>query len=176
MAETNTQRRQVNAPLRALLPSTNPRRALERSERAVLVGAQADRRRCEILLEMGYRGGPGNGQHGGGTLQQPGQRDLAWCDAVALGDPGERRTWAGEPARCQRVPGNKGDAGTGAQIDQPVGRSVAEIVAILDGDDSATARARASSLSETFDTPIWRIFPPRWRSTSAPTESSIDIR
>jgi hypothetical protein len=54
---------------------------------------------------------------------------------VALGDPGERRIWAGEPTRCQRVPGNKGDAGRGAHIDQPVGRSVAEIVAILDGDD-----------------------------------------
>jgi hypothetical protein len=25
-----------------------------------------------------------------------------------------------EPARCQRIPGNKGDAGTGAHIDQPV--------------------------------------------------------
>jgi hypothetical protein len=41
---------QVNAPLRALLPSTNRRRALERSERAELLGAQTDRRRCEILL------------------------------------------------------------------------------------------------------------------------------
>ncbi len=84
---------------------------------------------------MRYRGGPGNWQHGGGTLQQPGQRDLARSGAVALGDPGKRRIWAGEPARCQRVPGNKGDAGPGAHIDQPVGRSVAEIVAILDGND-----------------------------------------
>src|SRR5215472_1397572 len=31
--------------------------------------AQADRGRGEILLEMRYRGGPGNWQHGGGTLQ-----------------------------------------------------------------------------------------------------------
>src|SRR6516165_6649217 len=84
---------------------------------------------------MRYRGGPGNWQHGGGTLQQPSQRDLARRGAVALSDPGERRIWAGEPARCQRVPGNKGDAGTGAHIDQPVGRSVAQIVAVLHGDD-----------------------------------------
>ena len=67
MAERNTQR-----PLRALLPFTNLRPALERSEREELVGAQADRRRCEILLEMRYRGGPRNGQHGGGALEQPG--------------------------------------------------------------------------------------------------------
>src|SRR6267142_2626941 len=91
---------------------------LQRSERAELVGAQADRRRYEILLEMSYRGRPGNWQHCGGTLQQPGQRDLARSGAVALGDPGEERIWAGEPARCQRVPGNKGDAGRGAYIDQ----------------------------------------------------------
>src|ERR1700751_5691143 len=102
---------QVNAPLRALLPSTNPRRALERSERAELVGAQADRRRCEILFEMRYRRGPRNWQHSRGTLQQPGQCDLAWRGVVALGDPSELRIWAGEPASCQWVPGYKGDAG-----------------------------------------------------------------
>ena len=42
---------------------------LERSKRVELVGAQADRGRGEILLEMRYRGGPGNWQYGGGTLQ-----------------------------------------------------------------------------------------------------------
>src|SRR5215813_8798004 len=42
---------------------------LQRSERAELVGAQADRGRCEILLEMRYRGSPRNGQHGGGAPQ-----------------------------------------------------------------------------------------------------------
>jgi len=41
-----------------------------------LVGAQANRRGGEILLEMRYRGGPGDWQHGGGTLQQPGERNL----------------------------------------------------------------------------------------------------
>src|ERR1700739_2633411 len=102
---------QVNAPLRGLLHFTTPRRALERSERAELVGAQADRRRCEILLEMRYRGGPRNWQHGGGTLQQPGQRDLARRGAVALGDPGEWRIWAGEPTRCQGGTTNKRCAG-----------------------------------------------------------------
>ena len=65
------------------------RGASERSECAELVGAQADRRRCQVLLEMRYRGGPGNWQHGGGTLQQPGQRDLARRGDVALGDPRE---------------------------------------------------------------------------------------
>src|SRR5580704_10067637 len=104
---------------RSCLPQI-PRRALERSERAELVGAQADRRGCEILLEMRYRGGPRNWKHGGGTLQQPGQCDLARHGPVALGDPGQRRIWSGEPASCQRVPGNKGHAGAGAHIDQPV--------------------------------------------------------
>jgi hypothetical protein len=70
-----------------------------------------------------------------GNVQQPSQRDLARRGPVALGDPRERRIWAGEPACRQRVPRNKGDAGTGAHIDQPVGRSVAKIVAVLDGDD-----------------------------------------
>ena len=41
----------------------------ERTKRAELVGAQSDRHRGEILLEMRHRGGPGNWQHGGGTLQ-----------------------------------------------------------------------------------------------------------
>src|ERR1700746_1702045 len=71
----------------------------------------------------------------GGAPKQPGWRALARRGAVALGDPRERRIWTGEPASCQRVPGNKGDAGTGAHIDQPVGRSVAQIVAVLHGDD-----------------------------------------
>ncbi len=53
-----------------------------------------------------------------------------WLWAIRASD----RIWAGEPTHCQRVPRNKGNAGTGAHIDQPVGRSVAEIVAVLDGD------------------------------------------
>jgi len=48
----------------------------ERTKRAELVGAQSDRHRGEILLEMRHRGGPGNWQHGGGTLQQPGEPNL----------------------------------------------------------------------------------------------------
>ena len=76
-----------------------------------LVGTQADRGRGEILLEMRYRGGRGNWQHGGETLQQPGERNLAGRGAVPLGDPNEPGS---EPARGQRIPRDKGDAGTGA--------------------------------------------------------------
>ena len=110
---------------------------LERSKRVKLVGTQADRRRGKILLEMRYRGGPGNWQHGGGTPQQPGERNLAGRGAMALGDPNEPRVWGSEPARGQRIPRDKGDTGISAHIDQPVGRSIAEIVAVLDRDDLA---------------------------------------
>jgi len=110
---------------------------LERSKRVKLVGTQADRRRGKILLEMRYRGGPGNWQHSGGTLQQPGERNLAGRGAMALGDPNEPRVWGSEPARGQRTPRDKGDTGISAHIDQPVGRSIAEIVAVLDRDDLA---------------------------------------
>ena len=86
---------------------------------------------------MRYRGGPGNWQHGGGTPQQPGERNLAGRGAMALGDPNEPRVWGSEPARGQRIPRDKGDTGISAHIDQLVGRSIAEIVAVLDRDDLA---------------------------------------
>ena len=108
---------------------------LERPKCVELVGAQSDRRRGKILLEMRYRGGPGNWQHCRGTLQQPGEHNLGGRSAMALGDPKEPRVWGSEPARSQRVPWDKGDTGTGACIDQPIGRSIAKIVAVLDRDD-----------------------------------------
>ena len=41
---------------------------------------------------------------------------------------------------------------------------------------SATFRARDSSAAETFEIPMWRILPSRWRSTRVPIESSIGTR
>ena len=42
----------------------------------------------------------------------------------------------------------------------------------LDGRPEYVKRACASSSSETFETPTWRILPSSWSSLSAPTESS----
>src|ERR1700746_942358 len=58
---------------------------------------------------------------------------------MALGDARKQRTRAGKPTRCQRVPRNKTHTGFGANIDQPVGGSIPEIVVVLDGDDQGHA-------------------------------------
>ena len=54
---------------------------------------------------------------------------------MAPGDPNEPRVWGSETTRGQRVPRDKGDAGSGANVDQPVRRTITEIVAVLNGDD-----------------------------------------
>ena len=54
---------------------------------------------------------------------------MTLCDAAKEG------TWAGKPARCQRVPWNKSHTGFGTNIDEPVGGSIAQIIVVLDGDD-----------------------------------------
>src|SRR5690349_2369875 len=58
---------------------------------------------------------------------------------MALGDAGNQGIRPGKPTRCQRVPRNKGHTGFGANIDQPVGGSIPEIVVVLDGDDRGDA-------------------------------------
>jgi len=54
---------------------------------------------------------------------------------VALGDSGNRGVWTRKAAGCKRVPWNKGDTSFGANVDEPVGGSIPEIVAVLDGND-----------------------------------------
>ena len=62
------------------------------------------------------------------------QANEIWL-AVALRRSRERRVWARKPTRCKRVPRNKGDTSFAANVDQPVGGSIPEIVAVLDGHD-----------------------------------------
>ena len=55
---------------------------------------------------------------------------------MAFGNPVERRARSrGEPAFGERVIGNKGDPGFGADVDQAIGGPVAQIVGVLDRDD-----------------------------------------
>lgn len=117
------------------LSTRERKRSLHRSKGLELLRGEADRGGCEILLKMGDRGRSRNWQYSGRTLQQPSERDLAWRRAVALGNSGKRGVWTRKPARSKRVPRNKGDTSFGANVDQPVGGSIPEIVAILDGHD-----------------------------------------
>ena len=78
---------------------------------------------------------PGIGNIAGERCSSQASEIWAWRRAVALGNSGKRGVWTRKPARSKRVPRNKGDTSFGANVDQPVGGSIPEIVAILDGHD-----------------------------------------
>ena len=84
---------------------------------------------------MRERGSAGDRQHDGRTVELPCQRDLRRRRPVAFGYPGEWRIGPCKTTLSQRIKGNECDPAIGANVDQGVGRTVLQIMAVLDRHD-----------------------------------------
>src|SRR5450432_1783467 len=86
-----------------------------------LVLAQADLRTLNVLLQVLDRGGARNSQDRWGTVQQPGQCNLTGCRLMVLDNLIQDTPWTCQVADPLRMPGNKADALTCAQVDHCLG-------------------------------------------------------
>src|SRR5580704_16166450 len=102
-------------------------------KRLVVFVSQAQGSRRDVLLEMFDRGSPWDGQHNGGSMQQPGQRNLRWAGTVCPGD--SVKHFAGNFTGSQREPGNKSNSIALTIVHYIVPFAVRKAIAVLHGDD-----------------------------------------
>ena len=105
-------------------------------------------------------------------MQEPGERELRDGRSVRLGGCVEFAAGASEFAGGNGEPGDEGDFVLGAVIDDVLVLAVAEVVLVLDADDSMTLRAWSISCGLTSLRPTWRILPCCWSCLMAPRDSS----
>src|SRR5919106_816296 len=115
-------------------PEAPPRTPLRGSQRLVLVVAETQSRRGDVLLQVRYRARTGNRQHRGRAVQQPRERYLGLAGFVCPGGPAPGPRVLADPARHERKPRNEREAPALAEVDERVGVPLGDAVAVLDRD------------------------------------------